>query len=59
MEHNYRRWVTNQPPHEDTRPSIDSPRNGLLMEGTVHILFDAWDFSINPDVSLFLFQSLL
>ena len=52
---NYRRWVTSDPPHLDLRPSIDSARNGLLMQEHVHTVFDAWGFSINPDVSLFLF----
>lgn len=58
LQHNYRRWVTDDPHHPDTGSSIDSSRNGLLMTATVHILFDACAFSINPDVSFFLFVFL-
>ncbi|KAI9781116.1 MAG: hypothetical protein M1816_002474 [Peltula sp. TS41687] len=27
----------------------EAPRNGLLLQGTVHLMFDAWQVAINPD----------
>jgi HNH endonuclease len=48
-EHNYSRWVTLPPPRGGT---INSVQNGLLLRSDLHQLFDYYDFSINPDVSI-------
>lgn len=50
-QNGYSRWVTNLQTHQEPRLSIDSVRNGFLMEGSLHTQFDAWYFSVNPDVS--------
>jgi hypothetical protein len=36
--------------HPTTGGSINSVQNGMLLSGTIHTLFDAFAFSINPDV---------
>ena len=38
------RWIT------DGSESIDSVQNGILLAATEHLDFDAFAFSINPDV---------
>ena len=52
--HNYGRCITIQP---NTGGSINSVQNGLLLTATLHILFDSYDVSINPDVGVPLLQS--
>lgn len=47
-EQNYGRWITLPPSTGDT---INSVQNGLLLQSTLHHLFDTLFFSINPDVS--------
>jgi len=48
-QYNYSRWIALPP---TTGDSINSVRNGLLLCGTVHQLFDTYLFSINPDVRI-------
>jgi len=48
---NYGRWIT-APPASESDGSINSVRNGILIGGDIHALFDSNDFSINPDVRL-------
>ncbi|KAK9235306.1 HNH endonuclease-domain-containing protein [Lipomyces kononenkoae] len=43
----FSRWVTNKRSQDDT--GINSCQNGLLMQSSVHQLFDGFKFSINPD----------
>lgn len=46
QEHNYGRWITLPPSAGGT---INSVQNGLLLQSTLHQLFDNLFFSINPD----------
>jgi len=48
VEKEYGRWITIPP---GTGGSINSVQNGLLLTADIHILFDSYDISINPDVS--------
>jgi hypothetical protein len=50
INRDYGRWITDQP---TIGGSINSVQNGLLLDSTIHHLFDAYDISINPDVCLF------
>ncbi|KAF8424379.1 hypothetical protein EV426DRAFT_642349 [Tirmania nivea] len=45
-EHNYGRWISI---HPNNGGSINSVQNGLLLRADLHILFDTYDVSINPD----------
>ncbi|KAF1811692.1 hypothetical protein P152DRAFT_459162 [Eremomyces bilateralis CBS 781.70] len=45
-DHGYDRWITIQP---DNGGAINSVQNGLLLDSSVHQLFDNYIFSINPD----------
>ncbi|KKZ64477.1 hypothetical protein EMCG_09548 [[Emmonsia] crescens] len=45
---NYGRWITNMDDAVDIS-KIDSTQNGLLMDSSLHNLFDQYLFSINPD----------
>ena len=45
---NYGRWINI---HPTTGELINSVQNGLLLRADLHILFDSYLFSINPDVS--------
>ena len=45
----YGRWINI---HPRTGRSINSVQNGLLLSADLHILFDSYVFSINPDVSM-------
>ena len=47
LENNYGRWITIDPPQWG---KINSVQNGLLLKTNLHILFDHYVFSINPDV---------
>jgi HNH endonuclease len=40
------------PPASATAGNINSVQNGLLLRNDIHLLFDCYDFSINPDVCL-------
>jgi len=42
------RCITNTPRGGER---INSVRNGLLLQASAHVLFDTYDFSINPDVT--------
>lgn len=55
-KNNFSRWITISPSRGG---AINSVQNGLLLQSTVHQLFDAFIISINPDVSflLLLFQA--
>ncbi|KAF1812075.1 hypothetical protein P152DRAFT_397944 [Eremomyces bilateralis CBS 781.70] len=46
VERGYGRWITMQP---TIGGSINSVQNGMLLASDIHQLFDAYDFSINPD----------
>ncbi|RPB27384.1 hypothetical protein L211DRAFT_860438 [Terfezia boudieri ATCC MYA-4762] len=46
IQGNYECWITH---HPNTRGSINSVQNGLLLRSDVHDLFDGYDVSINPD----------
>ncbi|KMU75760.1 hypothetical protein CISG_05157 [Coccidioides immitis RMSCC 3703] len=47
-EFNYGRWVTNMDDAVGIS-KINSTQNGLLMDASLHNLFDQYLFSINPD----------
>ena len=49
IEYGYGQWITIQP---NTGGSIDSVQNGILLRKDIHALFDGYDISINPDVSI-------
>ena len=42
-QHNYNRWVTIQP---------NTVQNGLLLDSTIHALFDGYEITINPDARI-------
>lgn len=46
IRHNYARWITI---HPDSGGSINSIQNGMLLDRSIHTLFDTYDISINPD----------
>ena len=48
-EHNYGRCITIQP---ESGGSINSVQNGILLEATLHQLFESYIVSINPDVCI-------
>ena len=48
-DNDYDRWITIRPEKGGT---INSVQNGLLLRSDIHQLFDSYDFSINPDVSI-------
>ncbi|KAK9375636.1 uncharacterized protein V1513DRAFT_377532 [Lipomyces chichibuensis] len=41
------RWITNRRDEHDT--GINSAQNGLLMQNSIHALFDDFGFAVNPD----------
>jgi len=47
VEHNYDRWITI--PSANGR-SINSVQNGMLLDATIHSLFENYAIAINPDV---------
>ncbi|KAK9360423.1 hypothetical protein V1504DRAFT_492129 [Lipomyces starkeyi] len=47
LQSGFSRWITNKTGERDT--GINSCQNGLLMQSTIHDLFDSFDFSINSD----------
>jgi hypothetical protein len=50
-QYNYSRWIT-IPPERASAGTINSIQNGLLLKSDLHKLFDAYAFSINPDVCM-------
>jgi len=48
-QHNFGRWILLPP---EKGGLINSVQNGLLLESGIHQLFDAYAFSINPDVCI-------
>jgi hypothetical protein len=48
-QYNYGRWISLPP---ESGGTINSVQNGLLLESGIHRLFDAYAFSINPDVCI-------
>jgi hypothetical protein len=48
----YSRWISILAADGGT---INSVQNGMLLDSTIHVLFDGYDISINPDVCLTLF----
>jgi hypothetical protein len=50
-EHNYGRWIT-IPPANNMGGTINSIQNGILLDCTMHQLFDQYVLSINPDVCI-------
>ena len=51
IQHNYGHWIGI---HLNTGGSINSVQNGMLLEESVHTLFDNYVISINPDVRMLL-----
>jgi hypothetical protein len=49
-DNNFSRWISLEPSQGGR---INSVQNGLLLRKDVHAWFDAFDISINPDVSLY------
>jgi predicted restriction endonuclease len=47
--HNFSRWISLPPARGEP---INSVQNGLLLRSDIHILFDNYAFSINPDVCI-------
>lgn len=54
LQHDFGRWISIPPVAGGT---INSIQNGMLLDNTIYALFDAYDFSINPDVQLPFFNS--
>jgi hypothetical protein len=48
-QYNFGRWISLQP---ERGGLINSVQNGLLLRSDIHQLFDAYAFSINPDVCI-------
>jgi len=46
IHYNYGQWITIQP---NRGGPINSVQNGILLRSDLHILFDAYDVTINPD----------
>ncbi|KAK3308989.1 uncharacterized protein B0T15DRAFT_509390 [Chaetomium strumarium] len=46
-DNNYGRWITIDPPQGVGK--INSVQNGIILRADLHILFDCFAFSINPD----------
>ncbi len=58
-DHNYGRWIKSPSNGEEIKGGkINSVQNGLLLDGTIHTLFDFYAFSINPDVCIYTLYSL-
>jgi len=45
------RWIT-VPPARESDGSINSVQNGIFLSRDMHVLFDTYQFSINPDVQV-------
>ena len=48
-DNNFARWISIPPVRGGT---IKSVQNGILLDCTIHKLFDTYEFSINPDVCI-------
>ncbi|KAG0642746.1 hypothetical protein HOY80DRAFT_1102879 [Tuber brumale] len=47
-DNNFARWIS-IPPARESDGTINSVQNGILLESTMHCLFDSYKPSINPD----------
>ncbi|KAK9239235.1 hypothetical protein V1525DRAFT_339906, partial [Lipomyces kononenkoae] len=47
VQNGFIRWITNRMDEHDT--GINSCQNGLLMQSSIHALFDDFGFAVNPD----------
>jgi len=47
----YSRWIT-VPPADSSDGTINSVQNGILLSTEMHISFDSYSWSINPDVRI-------
>jgi hypothetical protein len=52
---NFARWISIPP---TTGGTINSVQNGMLLDCTIHKLFDSFAFSINPDVCIYILYFL-
>jgi hypothetical protein len=53
IRENFQRFIQDDAPdHEQGMTKINSIQNGLLLRSDVHDLFDAYEFGVNPDVSV-------
>ncbi|PUU79003.1 hypothetical protein B9Z19DRAFT_1125724 [Tuber borchii] len=48
LDKGYSRWITIPPPNESDG-TINSVQNGILLGKEIHLLFDSYKLSINPD----------
>lgn len=48
-QHNFSRCIKFQP-NKESSGTINSVQNGKLLDSSMHVLFDNYKFSINPDV---------
>jgi hypothetical protein len=55
VEHNYDRWIAIPSANGG---SINSVQNGMLLDATIHSLFENYAIAINPDVWMISFWSL-
>jgi hypothetical protein len=54
IDYNYGRWISTPLNGEQIKGgAINSVENGLLLDSTLHDLFDFYCFSINPDVCVY------
>jgi len=49
LEQGFSRWITIP---AATGGTINSVQNGMLLDATIHSLFDTYELSINPDVRI-------
>jgi len=55
VDYDYGRWILTPPGGEEIRGGkINSVQNGLLLDNSIHQLFDMYFISINPDVCIHL-----
>jgi hypothetical protein len=52
---NFARWIEYPP---STGGTINSIQNGMLLRSDIHQQFDAFEFSINPDVRIYILYFL-
>ena len=54
-QYDYGRWIKSLSNGEEIKGGkINSVQNGLLLDSAIHQLFDMYEFSINPDVCIYL-----
>jgi hypothetical protein len=52
-DYNYGRWINSPPNDEEIKGGkINSVQNGILLDCSIHHLFNMYSFSINPDVCI-------